>query len=380
MNNLDQKVLNYKGLQYFYQNLTEQFASQLEVENKLGIEDLNVNITGTGNAITTGYYDEKSKSIFLVKGATYNNYSLPTASSTLGGVKTTSTVTSTSGLTACPIIAGVPYYKDSGASNVTLDQLVAGTTNQTIPTSLLPSYVDDVIEYSSKSSFPAAGATGKIYIDTSTNLTYRWSGSTYVEISPSLALGTTSSTAFRGDYGNIAYTHATAKGSAFSSGLYKIATNAEGHVTSAVAAEKTDFTNLGLSDTDQNVYQEIGNPVTEEQWAILCSRPSDYSNSYNSAMKNRHFKIHIREGTESQNGFIALRLGNDIAGGTAGGKRGELVLFSDGTRSHRIMPSVINEVTVNHTLPTVGGILLNSVNYSEYALSLNATIDGGTWS
>lgn len=42
-----------------------------------------------------------------------NKYSLPTASSTLGGVKTTSTVTSTSGLTACPIISGVPYYKDT---------------------------------------------------------------------------------------------------------------------------------------------------------------------------------------------------------------------------------------------------------------------------
>jgi len=42
-----------------------------------------------------------------------SNYTLPTASSTLGGVKTTSTVTSTSGLTACPIISGVPYYKDT---------------------------------------------------------------------------------------------------------------------------------------------------------------------------------------------------------------------------------------------------------------------------
>ena len=42
-----------------------------------------------------------------------SKYTLPTASSTLGGVKTTSTVTSTSGLTACPIIGGVPYYKDT---------------------------------------------------------------------------------------------------------------------------------------------------------------------------------------------------------------------------------------------------------------------------
>lgn len=40
-------------------------------------------------------------------------YSLPTAGSTLGGVKTTSTVTNVSGYTACPIIGGVPYYKDT---------------------------------------------------------------------------------------------------------------------------------------------------------------------------------------------------------------------------------------------------------------------------
>lgn len=45
-----------------------------------------------------------------------NAYTLPTASSTLGGVKTTSTVTSTSGLTACPIISGVPYYKDTNTT------------------------------------------------------------------------------------------------------------------------------------------------------------------------------------------------------------------------------------------------------------------------
>lgn len=43
-------------------------------------------------------------------------YSLPTASSTLGGVKTTSTVTNASGYTACPIIGGVPYYKDTNTT------------------------------------------------------------------------------------------------------------------------------------------------------------------------------------------------------------------------------------------------------------------------
>lgn len=78
-----------------------------------------------------------------------------------------------------------------------------------IPSSQLPSYVDDVLEYTNKASFPSTGETAKIYVDKATNLTYRWSGSAYVEISPSIALGTTSSTAFRGDWGKVAYDFAT---------------------------------------------------------------------------------------------------------------------------------------------------------------------------
>lgn len=76
-----------------------------------------------------------------------------------------------------------------------------------VPASQLPSYVDDVLEYDNQAEFPTTGETGKIYVAKDTNKTYRWSGSGYVEISASLALGTTSSTAFRGDYGQIAYTH-----------------------------------------------------------------------------------------------------------------------------------------------------------------------------
>ena len=79
--------------------------------------------------------------------------------------------------------------------------------NGKVPSSQLPSYVDDVLEYDGKSKFPTTGETGKIYVDTSTNLTYRWSGTTYVEISPSIALGETSSTAYRGDRGKTAYEH-----------------------------------------------------------------------------------------------------------------------------------------------------------------------------
>ncbi len=79
--------------------------------------------------------------------------------------------------------------------------------NGRVPTAQLPSYVDDVLEYESQSAFPKTGEDGKIYVDKTANKTYRWSGTTYVEISASLALGETGSTAFAGDKGKIAYTH-----------------------------------------------------------------------------------------------------------------------------------------------------------------------------
>lgn len=80
-----------------------------------------------------------------------------------------------------------------------------------VPSSQLPSYVDDVINVATYSQLPNPGESGKIYITEDTNLTYRWSGSGYVEISPSLALGETSATAYRGDRGKAAYDHSQIK-------------------------------------------------------------------------------------------------------------------------------------------------------------------------
>lgn len=70
-----------------------------------------------------------------------------------------------------------------------------------VPAAQLPSYVDDVLEYSTKAQFPQTGETGKIYVSKDTNLTYRWTGTQYLEISQSLALGETPSTAYPGDKG-----------------------------------------------------------------------------------------------------------------------------------------------------------------------------------
>ena len=123
-----------------------------------------------------------------------------------------------------------------------------------VPSSQLPSYVDDVLEYDSLSAFPATGEAGKIYVAKDTNRTYRWSGSGYVEISQGLTLGETSSTAYRGDRGKTAYDHATESGkvsSAVTEGLYKVGVTGQGHVASVSAIEKSDITGLGILDANQ---------------------------------------------------------------------------------------------------------------------------------
>lgn len=113
-----------------------------------------------------------------------------------------------------PVSGNVTIAKaDIGLANVTNDVQVKRSemgaangvatldTNGVIPSAQLPSYVDDVLEYSTASAFPPKGESGKIYIAIDTNLSYRWSGTRYTKIASDLALGETSSTAYAGDKG-----------------------------------------------------------------------------------------------------------------------------------------------------------------------------------
>lgn len=76
-----------------------------------------------------------------------------------------------------------------------------------VPSAQLPPAVDEILEYTDSSFFPVTGVSNKYYLDLTTNKTYRWSGSVYVPINEGIALGETSSTAYRGDRGKIAYDH-----------------------------------------------------------------------------------------------------------------------------------------------------------------------------
>jgi len=111
-----------------------------------------------------------------------------------------------------------------------------------VPIGQLPSYVDSVQEFANVAAFPVTGETGIIYVALDTNLTYRWSGSIYVEISPSLALGETSGTAYRGDRGKIAYDNSIQN-------ISDIATVSGDTITNA-ANISTNTTNISNNDAD----------------------------------------------------------------------------------------------------------------------------------
>lgn len=106
--------------------------------------------------------------------------------------------------------------------------------NAKIPAAYLPSYVDDVIEYSNKETFPIQGESGKIYVACDTNLTYRWSGTTFIEISKSLGLGETETTAYSGAKG---------KKNANDIAAHKADTNNPHNVTKEQLGLSNDFTN-----------------------------------------------------------------------------------------------------------------------------------------
>ena len=143
-----------------------------------------------------------------------NKYSLPEAtSSVLGGVKVGSNISVSSGaisISKSNVTSALGYTPINSTLKGANNGVAELDENGKVLTSQLPSYVDDVIEATALSSFPSTGEAGKIYVDTSTNKTYRWSGSGYTEISASLALGETSSTAYRGDRGKVAYDHSQA--------------------------------------------------------------------------------------------------------------------------------------------------------------------------
>lgn len=207
--------LNEAGVTQLWGLIKNNFAKQESVQNNL-------------DAITTlqGYF-ESGKAKTAKVADTANALTTPIAVELTGGVtgkveswdgSSNLSINTTIGkvnaaTTADKAIADgdgntikTTYATKNEVKNITDAKGVAGgyaslDSDGKVPSSQLPSYVDDILEYSSLSNFPATGESGKIYVAIDTNKTYRWGSSSYVEISASLALGETDSTAYSGAAG-----------------------------------------------------------------------------------------------------------------------------------------------------------------------------------
>lgn len=184
--------------------------------------------------------------------------SLPAASTSVTGiVQLNDNINSTSATQAATANAVKKAYDKANHSHPYLATSLKGAKNGVasldenglVPSSQLPSYVDDVLEYDKLASFPKTGESGKIYVAQDSNKTYRWSGTAYVEISASLALGETSSTAYRGDYGKIAYDHSQ-----------------KAHVTGVKGDSETAYRTGNVNITKSNVgLGNVPNVATNDQ-------------------------------------------------------------------------------------------------------------------
>ena len=176
-----------------------------------------------------------------------------------------------------------------------------------IPTSQLPSYVDDVLEYANIAAFPATGETGKIYLTLDTNLTYRWSGTAYVEISKSLALGETADTAYRGDRGKIAYDHSQTTGNPHSTTAAQIPNTPAGTVaaTTVQGAINELAGDIVQVETNLNTKKSIVSADDDHYRLInLIGLQTGYAGYLG------NYTLHGFEYTPAQNDDIVTGIGN----------------------------------------------------------------------
>ena len=136
-----------------------------------------------------------------------------------------------------------------------------------VPSSQLPAYVDDVVEYETADDFPKYGESGKIYVETTTNLTYRWTGTQYIEISKSIGLGETASTAYPGDKGK------------------QVADDLDTHIKDTTNPHNVTKEQIGLGNVDNT--SDKDKPISTAQSQAISSVQSNLT-SHTDDKQNPH--------------------------------------------------------------------------------------------
>lgn len=353
--------------------------------NNVTVRKLSSTIQGLWNKITAALAGKADK----VSGATNNNFAALDSNGNLkdSGKKSSDFATSAQGTKADSAIQGIklnsgsPLTPDSnrvvditksglGLGNVTNDAQVKrsemGVANGVatldssgkIPTSQIPGSYDDVRNgyYYNGEFYTDAEHTNQmahvddiLYVDIPTNLPYRWTGTNYVKTGSDLALGETSSTAYRGDRGKTAYDH-----SQLTSGNPHNVTKSDvglgsvvntGDSATPVSGGTTKFTTGGA-------YTELNKKVDKVDGKGLST------NDYTTAEKNKLGGI--ASGAEvNQNAFSNVKVGSTTVAADTKTDTLELVaggattITADATNDKITISSTDQSVTAvgNHYTP-----------------------------
>ena len=266
-----------------------------------------------------------------------------------------------------------PSYTISEVSG----NLPASRISGTIAAANLPSYVDDVLEYASLSKFPTTGESGKIYTALDTNKIYRWSGSAYVVISETIALGTTHSTAGYGDESRAAYNHSTSTGN----------------------PHKTTKTDLGLGNVENKSSATIRGELTSANvtTALGYTPPKTDTNTHyttrivagaanstaNASTTNGNTHINVTDDNTFRSGVVIKGTGSTSVTSDASGN---ITVHSTDTDTWRPIQNNLTSTATDQSLSAAQGKALNE-KFSSYvstsrtvngkALSANITLSAG---
>jgi hypothetical protein len=163
------------------------------------------NTPSLATVATSGAYSDLSGTPSLATVATSGAYSDLSGTPSLATVATSGSYTDLSdkptiptdnteltngagyitGIDSSAVTTALGFTPENSANKNANNGYAGLDANGLVPASILPSYVDDVLEFADVAAFPSTGETGKIFVAVDTGKIYRWSGSAYVEISAS---------------------------------------------------------------------------------------------------------------------------------------------------------------------------------------------------
>lgn len=258
-----------------------------------------------------------------------------------------------------------------------------------VPSAQLPSYVDDVVEVANFASLPGTGETGKIYVTVDTNKTYRWAGSSYIEISASP--GSTDSLAEGST--NLYFTQARARASISASGSLSYNsstgvmsfTDAVTSVAGRTGAVTLTSSDVGLGNVENKSSATIRGEITSSNvTTALGFTPYNATNPSGYISGNQIITV-SGDATGSGATSISLTLANS---GVAAGTYTKITVDAKGrvttgaSLASGDLPTYTGTITSSQVTNALGYTPYNSTNPSGYitssALSTYLPLSGGT--